>query len=327
MQKKILMGVIVIVVIYGLYKLVQHVRHLAKNRPYLVKGYKDATLPQQIPGKIIKRSDVGYEFTFSTWLFVQDWGHNFAKPKHVFHVGDEDGNSVCPGLWLYPKNNNLMVRIDTYDRVNNTDETAEGDKCQNWSSQFPHKHKYTPDKYELDGIGDHNYCRDPDKSGNAWCYTTNLRKRRGKCKVKNWNEASSMNPAENKLELGVTKPCDIVNVPVQRWFHVVMVLHNRTVDVYLNGKLSRSCTLDSLPKLNKGDIYINNDGGFEGQICDLWYISKAISPSEVMSIYLGGRNKFDILGFLAQQLVSVSPKTPKIKLNVKVDTGTESESE
>ena len=33
--------------------------------------------------------------------------------------------------------------------------------------------------------------------------------------------------------------------------------------MFLNGKLSRSCTLEEVPKIAKGDIYINQDGGFQ----------------------------------------------------------------
>ena len=322
-QKYILIGVITVVIVVAIFFMIKNVNHRNKHRPFLVKGFKDATVYQKLPGDIITKSEVGYEFTFQTWIFVKDWGHNFSRPKHVFHVGDENGNSVCPGLWLYPKNNNLMVRIDTYDRVSNTDLTEEGDTCQNWSSQFPHKHKYTPDKYSSEGIGDHNYCRDPDKSGNTWCYTNNIRKRRGKCSVKDWREPSKMNPSNSDADMN--GECDIVNIPVQRWVHIAMVLHNRTMDVYLNGKLSRSCTLDSLPKFNNGDVHINKDEGFHGEICDLMYISRAISPSEVMSYYLSGRNPLDIMGLLAAQLQKHKPTMPKVKLNVKVDIDTSGE--
>ena len=56
--------------------------------------------------------------------------------------------------------------------------TANGRTCQRWTSQSPHAHDRTPENYPLFDLGDHNYCRNPDREpGGIWCYTTDLYKR------------------------------------------------------------------------------------------------------------------------------------------------------
>ena len=56
--------------------------------------------------------------------------------------------------------------------------TKSGRTCQKWTVQWPHKHSRTPDRYRGKGLGNHNYCRNPDgTSGGIWCYTTDRRKR------------------------------------------------------------------------------------------------------------------------------------------------------
>ncbi|CAL6420385.1 unnamed protein product [Bathycoccus prasinos] len=53
--------------------------------------------------------------------------------------------------------------------------TISGRTCQKWSVQSPHSHTRTATNYPSKGLGDHNYCRNPDgEAGGIWCYTTDL---------------------------------------------------------------------------------------------------------------------------------------------------------
>ena len=61
--------------------------------------------------------------------------------------------------------------------------TKSGYTCQNWTSQSPHKHGNTPQKKPNSGLGNHNYCRNPDGESTIWCYTTDKNKRWDYCDV------------------------------------------------------------------------------------------------------------------------------------------------
>ena len=62
--------------------------------------------------------------------------------------------------------------------------TSSGFTCQKWTEQSPQSHEITPDKFGDKGIGDHNYCRNPEEKFDiTWCYTTDPSVRWDSCDV------------------------------------------------------------------------------------------------------------------------------------------------
>jgi hypothetical protein len=63
-------------------------------------------------------------------------------------------------------------------------------------------------------------------------------------------------------------------------------MNNSTLDTYLNGKLTSSCKLKNEYKLSNGDIYLNQNEGFNGEMADIYYINKAVSNIEIEKWYI-----------------------------------------
>ena len=88
---------------------------------------------------------------------------------------------------------------------------------------------------------------------------------------------------------GGQESCDIQNVPFNKWIHAVYVLNNRTVDIYINGKLERSCVLQGLPLMdNNLKLKLALNGGFYGKIGRTQYFTSAISQNQIMNLYNRG---------------------------------------
>ena len=63
-------------------------------------------------------------------------------------------------------------------------DTMSGTTCQKWTSQSPHIHTNTPENRPNTGLGDHNYCRNPQGDpGGVWCYTTDINIRWDFCDI------------------------------------------------------------------------------------------------------------------------------------------------
>ncbi|XP_073667451.1 apolipoprotein(a)-like isoform X3 [Paramisgurnus dabryanus] len=67
--------------------------------------------------------------------------------------------------------------------------TKTGKTCQKWTSQKPHEHSRTPEKYPCKGL-EENYCRNPDNAQAPWCYTTDPETLWEECNVPNCEDPS-----------------------------------------------------------------------------------------------------------------------------------------
>ena len=82
--------------------------------------------------------------------------------------------------------------------------------------------------------------------------------------------------------------CDIKNFPLQTWVNINISLRSNVLDIFLNGNLHKSCILEGFPIINKGDLYICKDGGYNGYLSKLVYSNKALSTKEIMNKYKNG---------------------------------------
>jgi hypothetical protein len=111
---------------------------LPSNNPYLIKGAVDGSYPIRIPQNpndsksvpILKSNNqsTGMEFTWSTWIYLNDLGSSSSKYQHIFSKGDnlfnENTNIAsvnnAPGLYLVPSQNTFRIIMNTVspDKVN-----------------------------------------------------------------------------------------------------------------------------------------------------------------------------------------------------------------
>jgi len=89
----------------------------------------------------------------------------------------------------------------------------------------------------------------------------------------------------------VTKPTiSITNMPINKWFNVVIRLTSNTLDVYINGRLTKREELTSVPNQNYDDVFICSGGGFNGYVSDLKYFNRSIGTTQINALVSNGPN-------------------------------------
>lgn len=90
--------------------------------------------------------------------------------------------------------------------------------------------------------------------------------------------------------LNPTQICDIPSVDMQRWVNVTVVLSGRMVDVYMDGKLARSCVTASYYKVDPTGVKLKvaERGGFDGYLNGISTFNYPLSPADVYRLYEAG---------------------------------------
>ena len=83
--------------------------------------------------------------------------------------------------------------------------------------------------------------------------------------------------------------CDLPEVELQRWVCITVAVNGKTVDVYYDGKLARSCVLPTYYKADtRYSAKLLGYGGFGGQISRTVMYDVALNPEQVYKIYMAG---------------------------------------
>ena len=87
----------------------------------------------------------------------------------------------------------------------------------------------------------------------------------------------------------VIHTCSVANVPIQKWVNLVVSVYGRSMDIYIDGKLVRTCLLPGVASVNNNaNVYVTPLGGFEGWTSKFEYYPNSINPQEAWNIYSKG---------------------------------------
>jgi hypothetical protein len=94
---------------------------------------------------------------------------------------------------------------------------------------------------------------------------------------------------DNSTVETVVHTCGIANVPIQKWCNLLVSVYGRTLDLYLDGKMVRTCVLPGIAKIDSNaPVYITPTGGFSGWTARFQYWADSSNPQKAWDIYKAG---------------------------------------
>lgn len=244
----------------------------------LVSGKREADVaPEKIPP--LPTPYEGGEYSFNTWLYISSMNKNLNTLKHIFEIQGDNFSTILVALGAF--NNTLVVRTHTIG--------VDGFQALQVSGG-PYGGSGPAGSGPGSGPAGSGPGSGPRGSGPAMSVIPpNAAMTPGSLSAATIKRMF-MPMAMNDQLLTTPAICDLPEIDMQRWTMVTVVLSGRTIDVYLDGKLSRSCMGTSYYKVDPTGVtpVIAARGGFDGYIGMTSVGNYAMNPDEIYRAYLSG---------------------------------------
>jgi hypothetical protein len=83
--------------------------------------------------------------------------------------------------------------------------------------------------------------------------------------------------------------CSLMNIPIQKWVNLLISVYGRTLDVYLDGKLIKTCAMPGIAMVStNSNVYVTPYNGFSGWTSRFQFYPNPTDPQTAWNIYQGG---------------------------------------
>ena len=210
---------------------------------------------------LLKKSDG--QFAISVWVFIDDWNYRYGEKKIILKktMPTSKGSMNLPSIELDPYKNDLIIRLDTFKDGSDSYEDA------------------LVSILESNGISVNTDNSDVECSG-GFIYVDETKQISGGSDI-SCGDATIYDDKDTIVE----------NINMQKWVNIITTISNRSLDIYINGKLIKTKTFNNLIDVmafNDGGITLTPGGGFGGFISKVRYYPYYITPQQAWNIYKDG---------------------------------------
>jgi hypothetical protein len=281
---------LLIVLIYLIYT------YLIKGSSNKLTGVLTAGTPYVVSEDTIKsinKSENIFNYTTSVWIYVDNWDvtPNLKKPiltiKNALdiYLGSID-NNLSVDIYPLPA---LEKRLDSYSNMTPLNPSSiEGLTSMNVTSKKRAKESMT----NLEGSpfeGFYGKVSSTANVKNAGKHKEGFEteKIKEKAMVKSYGKVKE--GLETNSVSNIRKFTSIVpSIPLQAWTNIAVSIHDKSIDIYVNGKLIQSNIFPFVSAPVTDSMTLTPSPGFIGWTANLEYYPYNLTPSQINNIYNKG---------------------------------------
>ena len=262
--------ILALIVIYYVFSFLY--RRPATSSTTIIDGQRSADTPLTVGTFPIPFE--GGEYSVNTWIYVSSFNKNRNTMKHILELKGDYFSTLLIALGAFK--NTLAVRTHSKDLVQGFQSGGRGSGSKG-SKGSGSKGSGSNDNYN-------------DDSDTTTVTTTEPPSAAASGSLSSEDVDNLFSPMAMDDDLLPPPICDLPEIDLQRWTMVTVILSGRTIDVYIDGKLSRSCTSPSYYKVDPTGIKVQvaDRGGFDGYIGATSVGTRAMNPDEIYREYLSG---------------------------------------
>ena len=271
----IIIIIIIVIVIYSSWN----------KTKIVLSNFKSGTVPATITSSTLPTNNTSSNYAYSIWFYVTNWQYRLSEKKVL--LTRADNSNFNPEISFSPYENNININVSTYPLPPDPPPyppapapapSPPAPPAPSPPTPYPPT-PYPPPEPQNEIIPNLSY------SINGF-------------------QNQSLNNSDDSTN---AHSCLIRNFAIQKWVNLIISLNGRTMDVYLDGKLVRTCILPGVAIYNPdADINITPDGGFAGWTSNLQYFSNTLNPQEAYNIYKKGYNNGGIGGIFDKYKIKIA---------------------
>lgn len=132
----------------------------------------------------------------------------------------------------------------------------------------------------------------------GWFWINSVPSNKGFMSILNYGQIPNItfSPLKNKIRIttkgqsgSIVTVCEIPEIPLQKWNHILINNNKGIMDVFLNGKLFRSVQ-GIVPYKSNEFLSTGQVGGIEGGICNVMYFERPLEISKIKQLYHSFKN-------------------------------------